>query len=476
MSKVETRLYINNEYAAAKAGETFLIINPFDGSHVADVSSAGETDVDAAVKAAEEAQPRWAALAGTERAKIMRCFAELLRKHTPQLAQLDAQVMGRPAHGNTEGTGSAAIFDYYAGLGEHVHGTSSLLTPGFINVSVKQPFGVTVGIIPWNFPVSSFAFKAAPAVAAGNSIIIKTSEKAPLSLAYLSQYIAQAGFPPGIIQILHGGGKTGQLLSEHLRVRKLSFTGSTQTGRAILIASAKSNMKNVTLELGGKSPTIVFEDADIDKAASSCAFSIGFNSGQVCIASSRLYVHDSIHDSFVEALAKAMGQFQHGNPLEAGTTMGPQADQAQAAIVSKYIGIGKKDGVVAYGGQDTKNNFFQPTIFTDVPHGSRLNREEVFGPVVVIHRFNDEDEAIRLCNDSEYGLYAAVFTQNVDRALRVAKRLESGSVGVNCNSPMTANDLPFGGWKMSGMGRENGPNGLAPWLEDKSMYAKVDGM
>ncbi|WVF69421.1 hypothetical protein IAT40_004198 [Kwoniella sp. CBS 6097] len=345
-----------------------------------------------------------------------------------------------------------------------------------MNVSVKQPFGVTVGIIPWNFPVSSFAFKAAPAVAAGNAIIIKTSEKAPLSLAYLSQYIEAAGFPPGIIQILHDAGKTGQLLSEHMRIRKLSFTGSTQTGRAILIASTKSNMKNVTLELGGKSPTIIFEDANIEKAAASCAFSIGFNSGQVCIASSRLYVHEKIHDSFVAALANAMRQFRHGNPLEADTTMGSQADKVQTTTVAKYIGIGKEDGVVSYGGQSTQENFFEPTIFTEIPHNSRLNREEVFGPVVVVHRFKEEEEAIRLCNDSEYGLYAAVFTQDVDRALRVGKKLESGSVGVNCNSPRTANDLPFGGWKMSGMGRENGPNGLAPWLEDKSMYIKVAGL
>ncbi|WVW85891.1 hypothetical protein I302_107929 [Kwoniella bestiolae CBS 10118] len=476
MSTIETRLYINNTYTAAKAGDTFPIFNPFDGSHVADVCSAGEDDVEAAVIAAERAQQKWAALAGTERAAIMRRFAELLRQHARMIAELDAQVMGRPAQGNTEGAGSAAIFDYYAGLGEHVHGTSSLLTPGFINVSIKQPFGVTVGIIPWNFPLGSFAFKAAPAVAAGNAIIIKTSEKAPLSLAYISEYIEKAGFPPGIIQILHGAGKTGQLLSEHMRVRKISFTGSTQTGRAILIASAKSNMKNVTLELGGKSPTIIFDDADIDKAASSCAFSIGFNSGQVCIASSRLYVHEQIHDRFVQALGQAMIQFRHGDPLDAGTTMGPQADKAQSTTVAKYMGVGKEDGVVAHGGQSTKENFFEPTIFTDIPHSSRLNREEVFGPVVVVHRFVDEDEAIKLCNESEYGLYAAVFTRNVDRALRVAKRLESGSVGVNCNSPMTANDLPFGGWKMSGMGRENGPNGLAPWLEDKSMYIKVNGI
>ncbi|WVQ85848.1 hypothetical protein IAT38_008016 [Cryptococcus sp. DSM 104549] len=474
-SAIETRLYINNEYVDSKDGKTFPIYNPFDGSHVADVASAGAEDVEAAVTAAEIGQRTWFALAGTERATIMRRFARLLADSTLRLAKLDAITMGRPAATNDEGTRSAATWDYYAGLGEHVHGTSSLLSPGFLNVSVRQPYGVTVGIIPWNFPLGMFAFKAAPAVAAGNAIIVKTSEKAPLAVAALAALISEAGFPPGVIQILHGAGEPGRLLAEHMRVRKLSFTGSTATGRRILQASAMSNLKNVTLELGGKSPTVIFEDADIEAAAQAAAMSIGVNAGQICIASSRVYVHETVHDAFVDALGKTLKQFRLGDPLAEGTTLGPQADGVQSANVSKYIDIGKKDGTLVCGGKTDQANSFEPTVFTNIPDDSLLNREEVFGPVVVVHEFTDEADAISRCNDSEFGLYAAVFTQDVDRALRVAKALESGSVGVNCNSPMTANDLPFGGWKMSGVGRENGPNGLDPWLEYKSVYMRVKG-
>ncbi|WWC63885.1 uncharacterized protein I303_106490 [Kwoniella dejecticola CBS 10117] len=481
MSQIETRLWINNEYAAPHNGETFPIYNAFDGSLVADVAVAGPEDVEAAVQGAEVGQKVWFDLSGVERATVMRRFANLLRDATKDLARLDGLTMGRPVHTNDEGTRSAATWEYYAGLAEHVHGTSSLLCPGYVNINLRQPFGVTCGIIPWNLPVGAFAFKAAPAVAAGNAIIIKTSEKAPLAIAHLSKLIAQAGFPPGVIQILHGAGKTGALLSEHMKIRKLSFTGSTNTGRAILRASADSNLKNVTLELGGKSPTIVFEDADLDQAIKDCAFSISFNSGQVCIASSRLYVHAGVYDSFVQGLVEAFKGVEHGNPQSESTTMGPQADKAQSSIVSNYIEVGLKEGKVVYGGKadgDDNVNAFKPTIITDLPDSSAVNTEEVFGPVLVIHKFTDEQEVevLKRCNDSPYGLYSAVYTKNFDRAMRVAKALEAGSVGVNCNSPFTANDLPFGGWKASGIGRENGPNGLDPWLEYKSIYMRVAGL
>jgi len=343
-------------------------------------------------------------------------------------------------------------------------------------MTMKTPYGVCAGIVPWNFPTVMFVLKMAPAIAAGNAIIIKTSEKSPLSAPFLANLAKEAGIPDGIVQCLSGMGDTGKILCEHMRVRKISFTGSTRTGRAIAAAAAQSNLKSVTLELGGKSPCLVFDDADIDEAVAGCTFSISVNSGQMCMASSRLYVHEKIYDEFAQKFAKSFGSYKQGDTLDPSTTMGPQADEIQAKAVQSYLDIGNKDGKALIGGNKKEGNFFEPTVYTDIAEDSRINKEEVFGPVTILHRFSDEKDVVAKANDSEYGLYASVYTQNIDRAMRVAKALEAGTVGVNCTSPSGAADMPFGGFKSSGYGREGGPNALSIWLEEKAVVIKVKGL
>lgn len=336
-------------------------------------------------------------------------------------------------------------------------------------------------IIPWNAPLVFLSKKLAPALAAGNTIILKTSEKAPLSSHMVAQMLNEAGFPPGVINILHGHGlPCGEAISSHMGIRALSFTGSVRTGRAIQKAAAESNFKHLVFELGGKSPAIVFEDADLDQAAQETQNSIMFHSGQTCMANSRVYVHESIADSFVEKFVAHASARKLGDPLDEATTSGPQADGTQHATVLRYIDEAKKAGGKVFDvdlqmpGANAEN-FIKPTIFLNHPDSDKLSKEEVFGPVVILNTFTSEEAVLKLANDTEYGLYAAVYTQNLDRALRVAKGLESGMVGVNCTSPTGAWDMPFGGYKQSGIGRESLVQSLDDWLETKSVYIRMGG-
>lgn len=299
----------------------------------------------------------------------------------------------------------------------------------------------------------------------------------------VSQWIEKCGFPPGVINVISGhGGISGQALSEHMKVRALSFTGSTKTGRAIAIAAAKSNLKKVVFELGGKSPSLVFEDADVEQAARETELSINYNSGQTCFANSRIYVHESIKDKFIDAFTKMAKARKLGDPTNPGTNHGPQADTIQHDTVQRYIALGKEEaGVTIDTGAgvtsiDTSARHIHPVIFTDVPEDSNLTKEEIFGPVVIINTFETETEAIAKANDTEFGLYASLYTKDLERALRVAKKLESGMLGVNCTSPTNCWDLPFGGWKGSGTGRESLLESLEHYLEVKSVYVRVGGI
>jgi aldehyde dehydrogenase (NAD+) len=324
--------------------------------------------------------------------------------------------------------------------------------------------------------------RRAPAVAAGNCVVVKSSEKAPLTSWKVSQWIEKCGFPPGVINVLSGHGNvSGQALSEHMKVRALSFTGSTRTGRAIQIASAKSNLKKVVFELGGKSPAIIFEDADIEKAAKETENSINWNSGQTCMANSRIYVQDTIKDKFVEAFTQHARGRTLGDPTSADTNHGPQADKTQHENVQKYIAVGKEEAKTTIDTapstlSDSKSLLVHPVIFTDVSEQSRIAKEEIFGPVVIINSFSTEEEAIAKANDTEFGLYAALYTKDLERAMRVGKKLESGMVGINCTSPTGCWDLPFGGWKGSGTGRESLLESMDHYLEHKSMYVRVNGI
>jgi aldehyde dehydrogenase (NAD+) len=344
-----------------------------------------------------------------------------------------------------------------------------------MNITLRQPFGVCGAIIPWNVPLLMLINKVGPALVTGNCLVLKSSEKSPLSSLVIGRLCQEIGLPKGVLNILSGFGRPcGEAIAKHMDIRKVSFTGSVIAGRAIKKAAAESNLKNVTLELGGKSPLVIFDDADLAKAVPSAAFSILANSGQACIASSRVYVHANIADKFMDAMKTAMVEMgKSGDALTAGTKRGPQADKIQFDRVMGYLNYAKEQGYeMPIGGnrEGSTGYFIEPTIIANAPEDSKVMREEIFGPVVCINTFTDEEEVLKRANDTEYGLYASVFTKDISRALRVAKQLEAGSVGVNCTSPTMAIDMPFGGYKQSGDGRELSRYSTDYWTELKSVF------
>ncbi|PGH21287.1 hypothetical protein AJ80_03337 [Polytolypa hystricis UAMH7299] len=504
-SEIETRLFINNEFVTSIGGRKFDVINPATEEVTASVYEAEIPDVDRAVQAAADAFPAWSALGAFQRAECFYRLAELYEQSNTELARLEAVSMGKPVGKYTEGTACARFLRYMAGKAADVQGESSLQTAGYVNVSFRQPYGVCAAIAPWNAPVTALTFKLAPAVLAGNTLVAKSSEKAPLTSLFLARLILRAGFPPGVINILSGTGPLcGAALASHMGIRKLSFTGSVGAGREIKKAAAASNLKNVTLELGGKSPMIVFNDADVQHAAVLSARSTLYNSGQVCTSSSRVYVHASIADDFCRRLVTALEELganpplrstpeapgnsaiaRLGNPLAKSTVRGPQADKAQFDTIMGYLHGARESGytiltggdreVLSSGrtGEDAHSStgfFIQPTVIFNPPSSSAVMQEEIFGPVVCVAPFESEEEVLRLANDTEYGLYASVFTRDISRALRFVKGLESGAVGVNCTSPFMTHDMPFGGIKQSGEGRELGKRALDEWTEEKSVF------
>lgn len=478
--KIETRLFINGQFVESSDKKTFKLLSPSTREQVAQVYEATVDDTNAAVAAAKAAQPAWAALSPDERAKPMKKLAELLRESTEQMAYLEAISMGRPLAAFFDSFACASHFEHFAGLGWDVQGTTSLNTPGMLSMTFRQPYGVAAAIIPWNGPAIFFGSKTAPMVAAGNAVVVKSSEKAPLTSAFIATLINKAGFPPGVINVLHGHGQTsGATLSSHMDVRVLSFTGSGRTGRLITEAAAKSNLKNVLLELGGKSPSLIFEDADLERAARETQNSVTFNTGQVCMANSRIYVQDTVADAFIAQFKELMGGVKIGASTVDGTEMGPLADEIQYNTVNKYIQLGKEAGGKLILGDGEahpdagKGYFVAPHIFTDLPEDARPLKEEIFGPVVSIGVFKSEEEVLRKANDTEYGLYASVYTKDISRAIRIAKGLESGTVGVNCTSPTVVADMPFGGYKASGVGREGPKHSLNNYLEEKTVLIKL---
>ena len=443
------------------------------------VPEATADDVNAAVAAAKAAFPAWSNLDPAQRGKYLKNLSSLLNQHHDELAYLEAISMGRPINEYFDSRAAAGTFEHYAEAWPSIQGQASLNSPGFLAMTFRQPYGVVGAIIPWNVPLLFLANKSAPALVAGNTVVLKTSEKAPLAAARVAELIAEAGFPPGVFNVLSGHGlPSGDALSRHMDVRVISFTGSGRTGRLIQEVAAKTNLKKIILELGGKSPAIIFEDSNIEKAVKETANSIQWNSGQVCMANSRIYVQRSIAQQYVEAFKKTFSSVTAGDPTRGDVNHGPQADEVQYRNVINYIEEGKKSGTLDLGGNgnlDTLNGYFvEPTVFLNTPEDARIMKEEVFGPVANINIFDTEEEAIRWANDTEYGLYAAVYTKNIDRALRVAKALESGTVGVNCTSPSTGRDMPFGGYKASGQGREGWLHSLDNFLETKTVMVRVE--
>ncbi|OQE27574.1 hypothetical protein PENSTE_c004G08992 [Penicillium steckii] len=474
---IETRLFINNEFRESSSNKTFEVIYPFTKEVVANVHEADVKDVDDAVAAASAAFPAWRDLGVDGRGAYLRKVSELLIEANDELARLETLCTGRPISQYVDAKMSAELWRAFADGGWNVQGTASTNTPGLLTLTVKEPYGVAGMIIPWNFPLLMFSMKMAAALAAGNTVVLKSSEKAPLTSIAAAKLIQKAGLPPGVVNIIAGyGNPTGAALASHMAVRCISFTGSSLTGQKIQAAAAKSNMKHVHMELGGKSPAVVFEDADLEDAAAQTQFSIRFNSGQVCVANSRVYVQESVADKFTELFRAQFAQLALGDPLDPATQQGPQIDVLQYKRIQEYLGIGEKDGSLTLGGDANDGFFVKPTIFEKVPEDSRLMREEIFGPVVAINTFKTEEEAIQKANDSEFGLYASVFTKDLDRAVRLSKALEAGTVGVNCTSPTGAKDAAFGGYKMSGTGREGLLYTMDNFVQTKTILIKAAGV
>ncbi|VTT68326.1 unnamed protein product [Fusarium fujikuroi] len=445
---IKPLMLIDGQLIGASDGNTFPLFNPATGDKVADVPEATKDDVNNAVAAAQRAFPAWSALDPAKRGGYMKKLAGLIRQHNGELALLEAKSMGRPLPEFFEGYAAAASYEYYAEAWPHIQGQASLNTPGYVTMTLRQPFGVVGAIIPWNAALLFFAGKTAPALITGNTVVLKSSEKAPLGAAKFAELIHKAGFPPGVFNVISGhGNPSGAALSSHMDLRAISFTGSGRTGRAIQEAAAKSNLKK-------------------------------WNSGQVCMANSRVYVQDTIAEAFIEASKKALAAAKPGDPTQKGVDHGPQADKTQYETVLSYIDEGQKSGKLVQGGKgsyDKTGGFFiEPTIFLDTAENAKIMKEEIFGPVVNINIIKTEEEAVQKANDTEYGLYAAVYTKNIDRAMRVTQQLNSGYVGINCTSPTTARDLPFGGYKSSGQGREGWLYSMDNFLEVKSVMMKVD--
>lgn len=479
-----TGLFINNEFIKGNGG-TITSINPTDESEITTVSAASADDVDMAVKAARKAfnDPSWREISGTERGAILYKFADLLEGNKEILATIETWDNGKPYRTALDEDLAEVVagLRYYAGWADKIHGQTIPTTPGKkLAYTIKQPIGVCGLITPWNYPLTMAIGKFGPALACGNTVVLKPAEQTPLSILYAAQFVAEAGFPPGVINIVNGHGReAGHALASHLDIDKISFTGSTLTGKAIM-KTASVNMKNITLETGGKSPLLVFEDADLEQAAKWSHLGIMSNQGQICTATSRVLVQESVMDQFLAKFKEVIKSTSKvGDPFSDETYQGPQVTKAQYERVLSYIEAGKSEGAtLATGGNPCKNVgdgkgfFIEPTVFTNVHENMRVFQEEIFGPFCVIANFKDEAEAIRMANNTTYGLGSAVFTTNLERAHRVAEKIEAGTVWINSSQDSDFR-VPFGGFKESGIGVECGEAGLAAYLQTKAVHVNL---
>ncbi|KAK5064326.1 hypothetical protein LTR84_000159 [Exophiala bonariae] len=479
-----TGLFINNEFVKSSSGDKITSISPTDESEITSVEAASADDVDKAVKAARAAfnDPSWSELPATDRGAIMYKFADILEANKEILATLETWDNGKPySVALNEDLGEVVgVIRYYAGWADKLHGQTIETNPLKFAYTLKQPIGVCAQIIPWNYPLAMAAWKLGPALACGNTIVLKPAEQTPLSILYLASLVPEAGFPPGVINVINGYGKeAGAALASHLDVDKIAFTGSTATGKQIM-KTAAVNMKNITLETGGKSPLLVFDDADLEQAAKWAHVGIMSNQGQVCTATSRVIVQEGIYDKFVARFQEIVKETSKvGDPFADDTFQGPQVTKAQYERVLSYIDSGKSEGAkLASGGVpyknvgDGKGFFIEPTVFTGVSDTMKIYREEVFGPFVVVASFKDEADAIRMANDTTYGLGSAVFTTNIERAHRVAAKIEAGMVWINSSNDSDFR-VPFGGVKQSGIGRELGEAGLAGYSQTKAVHVNM---
>jgi aldehyde dehydrogenase (NAD+) len=471
-----TKLLINNRWVNSQSGKTFATVNPTTGEEICQVAEADAADVDLAVKAARAAFDRgpWRKTNGVARARLLHKLADLIEANAEELARLESLDNGKPLAmaRAVDVNATAACYRYYAGWADKVMGKTIPVDGPFFCYTRHEAIGVCGQIIPWNFPMLMQAWKLAPALATGNTCVLKPAEQTPLTALRIGELILEAGFPEGVVNILPGyGPSAGAAIANHMDIDKVAFTGSTEVGHLILEAAGRSNLKRVSLELGGKSPNIIFADADMDKAIEGAHMGLFFNQGQVCCAGSRVFVEDKVYDQFVEDSTARARKRTVGDPFNAGTEQGPQVDQTQLEKVLDYIEKGQREGakMTCGGGRvGDKGYFVEPTVFSDVQDNMTIAREEIFGPVMSVIRFKNLDEVIDRANKTVYGLAAGVWTKDVSKALAIANNVRAGTVWVNCYNVLDT-AAPFGGFKQSGIGRELGEYGLNQYTEVKTV-------
>jgi acyl-CoA reductase-like NAD-dependent aldehyde dehydrogenase len=477
------KMLIDGKWVDAASGKTFATINPADGSELARVAEGDAVDVDRAAKAARRVfdEGKWSHMPPAQREKILLKVADLIEAHATELAQLETLDNGKSLFEtkNVDIPQAVATFRYYAGWVNKLTGETSPSDPMYFHFTLREPVGVCGQIIPWNFPLLMAAWKLGPALACGNTVVLKPAEQTPLTCLRLGELLQEAGVPDGVVNIVPGYGETaGAAIVRHPMIDKVAFTGSTEVGKIIQRESADT-LKRVSLELGGKSPNIVFADADIEEAVKGALMGVFFNQGEVCCAGTRLFVQEKLHDEFANALARAAGTMKQGPGLAPDTQVGPLVSQEQLERVTGYLDIGKKEGAkpLIGGERNTsagleKGYFVKPTVFTGVKNDMRIAQEEIFGPVVSVLPFSDESDAVFQGNNTFYGLAAGVWTKDVSKAHRVARALRAGTVWVNCYNVFDV-VAPFGGYKQSGYGRELSKHSLDLYTQVKSVWLKV---
>ncbi|KAB5514273.1 hypothetical protein DKX38_028179 [Salix brachista] len=470
-----TRLFINGEFVDSVSGKTFETIDPRTGGVIARVAEGDKEDVDLAVRAARQAfdDGPWPRMSGAARGRIMIKYADLIEEHIEELAALDAIDAGKLfSQGKAVDIPTVAnLIRYYAGAADKIHGETLKMSRELQGYTLREPIGVAGHIIPWNFPSSMFFMMSAPALAAGCTMIVKPAEQTPLSALFYADLANKAGVPAGVLNVITGFGPTaGAAIASHMDVDKVCFTGSTEVGRKIMQAAATSNLKQVSLELGGKSPLLIFDDADVDKAAD-----LALLGGEICVAGSRVFVQAGIYDEFVKKLKEKAKDWVVGDPFDPRSRLGPQVDKQQFDKILSYIEHGKREGATLLtGGKPIGKTgyFIEPTVFTDVKEEMMIATDEIFGPVMSLMKFDTIEEAIKKANNTKYGLAAGIVTQNLDVANTVSRSIRAGTIWINCYFAFDQ-DCSYGGYKMSGFGRHLGLEALHKFLQVKSVVTPI---
>jgi betaine-aldehyde dehydrogenase len=473
-------MFINGEWTEGSSGKRIPVYDPSTEEVIAEIPDASQADVNAAVAAARHAfdEGGWPQTTAQDRGRILFRIAAKLREQTPLLAELESRNCGKPiVESEYDIADAATCFEYYGGLATKVSGTVNPVPDNALSLTLKEPVGVAGQIIPWNYPIGMAAWKLAPAIAAGCTCVLKPAEQTPLTMLKLAGWLGECGVPPGVVNVVTGLGHTaGAAIVAHPAVDKIAFTGSASVGKRIMKAAADT-LKRVTLELGGKSPNIFFADADFEAAIDGALFGVFINQGEVCSAGSRVLVQRSIYSKFVEAMTEKARTIKLGPPLDRATKMGPLVSRDQYDRVLAYQQLGKSEAKLALGGgrpaSMSRGYYVEPTIFYDVDNSSRIAQEEIFGPVASVIPFDDERDAVRIANDSPFGLAAAVWTRDIYRGLRMVKAIRAGIVWVNHMQP-TYVEAPWGGFKQSGFGRELGLHGIDEYLETKQVHINLN--